>query len=191
MMRRFALKLVAAAGLVLTGCASAPPPAPTVAEGKDVGFNQREYVLGPSDKLRVIVFGETNLSNEFVISPAGILSMPLIGGVPADGVTVAGLEEAIAAKLRAGYLNDPRVSVEVLTYRPFYILGEVSNPGEYAYSPGLTVGRAVATARGYTYRANKSRVYIKRAGDAQEFSYPAETTVIRPGDVIRIPERLF
>ena len=131
MKRRFALKLVAAAGLILTGCASAPPPAPAFVEGKDTPFNQRDYVLGPTDKLRVIVFGEPNLSNEFVISPAGILSMPLIGGVPADGVTVAALEEAIAAKLRAGYLNDPRVSVEVLIYRPFYILGEVGSPGEY------------------------------------------------------------
>jgi protein involved in polysaccharide export with SLBB domain len=125
-----------------------------------------------------------------VISQTGVISLGLIGPVQADGVTVAALENAIAEKLRNGYLRDPRVSVEVLTYRPFYILGEVRNPNSYPYSPGLTVARAVATAQGYTYRANQTRVFIKRGSD-QETAYPTEGTVILPGDIVRVPERFF
>lgn len=191
MTRRFAFLLVATAGVVLASCAKEPPPAASVAPGSAAEFNVRSYVLGPSDRLRMIVFGEPSLTGEFAISPAGVLALPLIGSVQADGVTVAALESAITEKLKGGYLNDPRVSVEVLTYRPFYILGEVRNPGQYPYVPGLTVGRAVATAQGYTYRANVNRVFIKRADDTRELTYPSEGTVLRPGDVIRIPERYF
>jgi polysaccharide export outer membrane protein len=179
-------------GLALAACASEPMSAAAAPpEGKPETFNQREYVLGVGDKIKITTFNEISLSGDFSVSPAGVISFPLVGAIQADGLTVAALETAIADKLRAGYLNDPRVSLEVLTYRPFYILGEVRNPGTYTYAPGLTVGRAVATANGYTYRANTKKVFIKHQGQNQELSYPAEGTEILPGDTVRIAERFF
>ena len=151
-----------------------------------------EYHLGAGDKVRVIVYGEESLSGEFFVSGGGTISFPLIGEVPAAGQNVTSLQEAIAARLRDGYLKEPRVSVEVLTYRPFYILGEVNRPGEYPYTNNLTVMNAVATAQGFTYRADTKRVFVKRAVDASEQAYPlTSTTPVAPGDTIRIGERFF
>jgi protein involved in polysaccharide export with SLBB domain len=151
-----------------------------------------EYVLGPGDKLRIIVHESPDLTGEFLVGGSGTVSMPLIGDVPAGGLTVRQLADAIAAKLTPDYLKNPRVSIEVLNFRPFDILGEVNKPGSYAYRPGMTILNAVAMAGGFTYRANKSTMYIKRAKDqdAQEEEATAETTV-QPGDVIRIKERFF
>lgn len=196
MFRKLALSSAAVVALGLAACGTLPSlvqepmAAPQTAIAEAATFDQRAYVLGVNDRLRVTVFNEANLSNDFVVSQTGVIAMALIGPVQAEGVTVAALESAIAEKLRAGYLRDPRVSVEVLTYRPFYILGEVRSPNSYPYSPGLTVARAVATAQGYTYRANQNRVFIKRGSD-QEVAYPAEGTVILPGDIVRVPERFF
>ena len=131
--------------------------------------------------------------SKLALSSAVMLALGLAacqGLPPLVQEPVAAPPMAIAEKLRNGYLRDPRVSVEVLTYRPFYILGEVRSPNSYPYSPGLTVARAVATAQGYTYRANQNRVFIKRGSD-QEVAYPAEGTVILPGDIVRVPERFF
>jgi protein involved in polysaccharide export with SLBB domain len=151
-----------------------------------------EYRLGPGDKTRIIVFGEQDLTGEFFVSGGGKIAFPLIGEVDAAGLTMPQLQRAIEAKLADGYLKQPRVSAEVLNYRPFYILGEVMKPGEYPYSNGLTVLNAVATAQGFTYRADTKHVYIKRAGtdgDNQHQLGPA--TLVEPGDTIRIGERLF
>ena len=110
----------------------------------------------------------------------------------AAGLTIRAFQDEVQAAFRDGYLKDPKVSAEVLDYRPFYILGEISKPGEYPYTNGLTVLNAVATAGGFTYRANKGRVYIKRNNDAQEHNLPlTSTTAVAPGDTIRIGERLF
>ncbi len=151
-----------------------------------------EYRLGPADKLRVNVFGEEALTGEFLVGGSGKISLPLIGEVQAAGLTISQFQEEIAAALRQGYINTPRVSAEVLNYRPFYILGEVNKPGEYPYTNSLTVLNAVATAEGFTYRADTRRVYIKRANGANEQAFPLTTaTQVAPGDTIRIGERFF
>lgn len=151
-----------------------------------------DYQLGSGDQLRVIVFGEESLSGEFVVDGSGYVSMPLVGEVLAKGKTVREFQRNVADSLKQGYLKDPRVSAEVLNYRPYYILGEVKTSGEYPYSDGLTVLNAVATAGGFTYRANTKIVLIKRAGGRTEEEYPlTATTPVQPGDTIRISERLF
>lgn len=151
-----------------------------------------EYHLGAGDKIRVITFGEDALTGEFFVSGAGKVSMPLIGEVNAAGLSIPQFQKEVEDALKDGYLKEPRVSVEVLTYRPFYILGEVTKPGEYPYTNGLTVLNAVATANGFTYRANTKRVFIKRADSTEEQEFPlTSTTPVAPGDTIRIAERFF
>ena len=121
------------------------------------------------------------------------MALPLIGAVDVLSRSVGDVQSAIETRLKDGYLKDPRVSIEVLTYRPFYILGEVNRPGEYPYTAGLTITRAVATAQGYTYRANTRRVFIKHAGQAEEVRVSSSEAgvLVMPGDIIRVPERLF
>jgi protein involved in polysaccharide export with SLBB domain len=151
-----------------------------------------EYRLGSGDKIRVITFGEQELTGEFLVSGDGKVSLPLIGDLNAQGLTVPEFQHMVEAALKQGYLKDPKVSIEVLTYRPFYILGEVKNPGTYAYTNGLTVMNAVATAGGFTYRANTHRVFIQRQGDKESTPFSLDPqTPVAPGDTIRIPERLF
>ncbi len=151
-----------------------------------------EYRLGSGDRLRVIVFGEDTLSGEYTVDGSGAVSLPLIGEVAADGLTLREFQRAVEAELREGYLNDPRVSAEVMNFRPYYIMGEVRDPGEYPFTSGLTVINAVATAGGFSYRANTRRVFIKRAGSDREVEYPLTVnTPVQPGDTIRIGERFF
>lgn len=151
-----------------------------------------EYRLGAADKLRVNVFGEEALTGEFIVGGSGKVSLPLIGEVQAAGLTIGQFQEEIAQALRQGYINEPRVSAEVLNYRPFYILGEVNKPGEYPYTNNLTVLNAVATAEGFSYRADTRRVFIKRADASGEQTFPLTTaTQVAPGDTIRIGERFF
>lgn len=153
-----------------------------------------EYRLAPGDKLRVIVFGEETLTGEYVITSGGNLSFPLIGNLKATDKTVEQLQAAVATALNDGYVNNARVSIQVLSFRPFYILGEVNRPGEYPVSTGLTLQQAVASAGGYTYRANTRRVYLKRA-DANEESRldlrHGPLVIVHAGDTIRIAERHF
>lgn len=151
-----------------------------------------DYRLGAADKVRILIFDEPSLSGEFFVNANGKLSLPLIGDVQAAGVTTTALAGNIQRKLADGYLKEPRVSIDVLTFRPFYILGEVNKPGEYPYSSGLTVLNAVATAEGFTYRASKKTVIIKHAGEAEEEKVSLTPDLrVRPGDTIRIRERLF
>lgn len=151
-----------------------------------------DYRLGVADKVRIIVFDEPSLSGEFLVNANGSLSMPLIGDVPVAGFTASAVTDAIRKRLADGFLKDPQVSIDVLTFRPFYILGEVNKPGEYPYSSGLTVFNAVATAQGFTYRANKKRVVVKHAGATEETKEKLTPDLqVRPGDTIRIQERLF
>jgi polysaccharide export outer membrane protein len=150
------------------------------------------YRLGAGDKLSVNVFGENELSGEFLVGDDGRVELPLIGGVPAKGQTVTEFQNAVVARYSSGYLKDPKVSVSVLNYRPFFIQGEVGKGGEYPYKAGLTVQDAVAIAGGYSYRANTDKAFIRRAGADREIEVNLVQRVpINPGDIVRIPERFF
>jgi len=151
-----------------------------------------DYKLGSGDKVRILVYNEPNLSGEFLVNASGQLAVPLIGDVTALDRTTTEIRKEIETKLAAGYLRSPQVSIDVLIFRPFYILGEVNKPGDYPYSTGLNVLRAVATANGYTYRADKRHVYLKRAGEKAETKYSiSDNPSLHPGDTIRIGERYF
>lgn len=150
------------------------------------------YILGPGDRLRVVVFGQTELSGEFSVNVDGSVSYPLVGAVPAAGSTPEALEAAIAAALVPDYMRDPQVSVEVLSYRPYFIMGEVKAPGSYPYMSGLDVHSAIAVAGGYTYRAKKKYVVLTRAqGSTKDRREVPPGTPILPGDIIEVPERFF
>jgi polysaccharide export outer membrane protein len=167
--------------------ASAPPSPAASEQGGETA-----YRLGPGDKLRIITFGETSLTGEFSVNDVGQVSLPLVGSIKANGLTVSQLAAAITLALQNGYIKTPSVSVEVLNNRPFYILGEVLRPGEYPYISGLTITSAVATAGGYTYRANTHRVFIRGVHDASEHALTVTGDLrISPGDTIRVPERYF
>jgi protein involved in polysaccharide export with SLBB domain len=150
------------------------------------------YTLGVDDKVTIVVFGEDSLSKEYSIGPNGMISVPLIGNVQALGKTAGELQTEIATKLAAGYIKDPSVSIQITTFRPFYILGEVTKPGEYPFRDGLTVTAAVATAEGFTYRARKKYVFIKHSGAADEVRVDVTPNLlVQPGDTIRFAERHF
>ncbi|MDE2181432.1 MAG: polysaccharide export protein [Alphaproteobacteria bacterium] len=181
------LVLTTATAWSQTTASVAPPSAPTASPVTDAS-----YVLGVGDKLHVTIFGEPDLTGDFDVGDGGYLRLPLIKQIKAAGLTIGQLETQISAQLSKGYLKDPRVSIEVTNYRPFYIIGEVNKPGEYAYVNGMNVLTAVALAGGYTYRADDSDVYIRRKGGTKEQSAPADqTTKIEPGDIIRVGERFF
>ncbi len=178
------------------GAVSPPPSIGEMPPGDPAGAAEAEaapesaYRLGSGDQLRVIVFGEEELSGEFEVGDAGTVSLPLIGQVDAEARTLRSFEKAVEERLRDGYLKDPRVSAEVLNYRPFYILGEVDEAGEYPFVSGMHVLNAVALAGGFTHRANTRKVFITRGAEEREFRATHETPV-QPGDLIRVPERFF
>ncbi len=187
MMFRLAGLSVLGAGLAVSGCATqdAPPEPANLSQVSD-------YRLGAGDALRVIVFGEEQLSGEFRVDGSGSVAMPLIGEVPARNRTPREVENDIARRLEKGYVREARVSVEVLNHRPFFILGEVRNPGQYAYVNGMTALSAVAMAGGFTYRAKDDYVLVTRGSDPKKHLYKAPiTTPVMPDDVVRIPERYF
>jgi protein involved in polysaccharide export with SLBB domain len=162
------------------------PPGGTIDRSSD-------YKLGAGDRMRIIVYGQQNLTGEYVLDGQGVLAFPLIGQVPANGMTPAQLERTIVAKLHPDYLRNPSVSVEVMTRRPFYIVGEVKNPGSYPYVSGMTVINAIALAGGFTYRARESSFYIKRADQSGQVGRITanQETMVQPGDVIMVRERYF
>ena len=149
------------------------------------------YRLGSGDRIKVIVFGEEELSGELEVDSTGSVAMPLIGTVRASGRTVRQMENNIADKLRGDYLINPKVSIEVLNYRPFYIIGEVKTPGEYPYRAGMTVINAVGIAGGFTFRADEEDITISRGGSNADPRKARRGTVVRPGDVVRVKERFF
>ena len=152
----------------------------------------RDYQLGPGDLLRIVVFGHEDLSGEFEVKGTGHVSLPLIREVKAAGLTLRQFEQAVIDALKPDFLINPRVSVDVLNYRPFYIIGEVKRPGSYPYVNGMTVVNAIALAGGYTYRAKENKVLITRASDAERKQEPADhQSVVLPGDVIEVPERFW
>lgn len=183
--RRTLLRILAlGAGAGVAACATMPSTPDDVAQ-------QTEYRLGPGDQLRITVFNEQDLTGQYVVGSQGTIAYPLVGEVQAAGLTVPEFTQSLQAALEA-YLRQPNVAVEVANYRPFFILGEVQRPGTYPYSASLTVLNAVATAGGFTYRANRSRVFIRHANEAEEHAYPLTiATPVLPGDTVRIGERLF
>ncbi|HTT98008.1 MAG TPA: polysaccharide biosynthesis/export family protein [Rhizomicrobium sp.] len=151
-----------------------------------------DYRLGTGDKVRVTVYDETDLSGEFEIDATGYVRLPLIGQVKAGGSTAYQLEGTIEQSLMDGYLKNPRVSVEVTTYRPFYIIGQVSKPGQYPYTNNMSALDAVGVAGGFTDHAVESTLYIRHEGATKEVEVPADETVkIRPGDVVRVDQTAF
>ncbi|KJV09593.1 hypothetical protein VZ95_10505 [Elstera litoralis] len=151
-----------------------------------------EYRLGPGDRVRVQVFNEADLSGDYDIDGTGQISLPLIGQMTAGGQRVSDLEATILKALSNGYLKNPRVTVVVLTYRPFYIYGEVRLPGGYAYVNGMRMVNAVVLAGGYTPRARQGRLLITRLIDGKKTELEGnDDTPVLPGDIIRVPERFF
>lgn len=148
------------------------------------------YRLGSGDKIKVTVFGHEDMSGEFSVAGNGSVSLPFIGGIKAGGLTIDELERAIVKRLTPDYLKNARVSVEVLNFRPFDIIGEVTKPGSYPYRSGMTVINAVAMAGGFTYRAKENSFRIKRAGSDRTETAKRDTVVF-PGDVIEVLERWF
>lgn len=186
----FGFALTAGAAARAEDGASATPPTQQ-ASAQPTEDASADYRLGSGDKLRVIVYGEEDLSGEFDVTGAGKVSLPLIGQVQAAGLTLDEFEKEVTNKLANGYLNHPKVSAEVLNYRPFYIIGEVTKPGQYPYTNGMTVLNAVAVAGGFTYRANNDSVFITRGDGKEEEFKTSQQVKVLPGDVVRVPERFF
>jgi polysaccharide export outer membrane protein len=179
-----------------------PPPAPRATEARyrvappvaptSYASAEPPYTLGAGDKLRVVVFGQDGISNTYIVDAGGNVSLPLIGTVPARGLTTQQLSARIAERLKQGYVREPHVTVEVETYRPFFILGEVTTPGQYPYVADMTVEKAIAIAGGFSPRAFKTTVEVTRNAPGERFkgdvplNYP-----LRPGDTVLVKERWF
>ncbi len=150
------------------------------------------YQLDSGDRLRIVVFGQDGLSNSYAVDAAGNITMPLIGAVPARGVSTAQLAREVAARLRNGFIREPHVAIEIENYRPFFILGEVTYPGQYPFVPNMTVQTAVAIAGGFTPRAYRWRAQLTRSQGGQTYSTEVPPTyALRPGDTVSIDERWF
>jgi polysaccharide biosynthesis/export protein len=189
-MKRILIPIALAASLALTACGQ---HGRTFHHSEAFAASLHEpYTLASGDRLRVLVFGQDSLSNSYTVDGLGHVSMPLIGSVAALGQTTKSLEQQIAAKLRGGFLRDPKVSVEVEQYRPFFILGEVTSSGQYPFVNGMTVQTAVAIAGGFQPRADRHVAQISRMiqGEVVTGKVPLDTPV-RPGDTITVRERFF
>ncbi len=189
-MKRIKISIVLAATLALGACGQ---------HGRTFHHSEafmaslhEPYTLASGDRLRVLVFGQDSLSNSYTVDSVGHISMPLIGSVAAMGQTTRSLEGQIAGKLRGGFLRDPKVSVEVELYRPFFILGEVTSSGQYPFVNGMTVQTAVAIAGGFQPRADRHVAHVSRMinGEIVMGKVPLDTPV-RPGDTVTIRERYF
>jgi len=170
------------------------PPAAAMAQAPaaEPVIEQPAYMLDSGDKLRVVVFGQEGLSNSYSVDAAGMITMPLIGPVPARERTTTGLSRAIAEKLRNGYIREPHVAVEIEAYRPFFILGEVTAPGQYPYVANMTAETAIAIAGGFTPRAEKKTVEVSRSAERQLYRGRVPLAFqIRPGDTVLVRERWF
>jgi polysaccharide biosynthesis/export protein len=173
--------------LLLGGCANTPY-VPDATHSELVA----PYQLDSGDQLRVVVFGQDDLSSTYVVDQAGKISMPLIGSVPARGVTTAAIENEIGKRLRNGFLRNPDVSVEVDKYRPFFAMGEVGTPGQFAFLPGMTIQQAIAVAGGFTPRADKYSVEVTRSyGGRVESARLKLSDPVMPGDTLYVRERLI
>lgn len=176
---------------------NAAPPAqatPAAQSGQTAALKADDsYRLGSGDRVRITVYGQPELTGEYAVDGSGQMSYPLVGQLRAGGLTAHELEQALIGKLSPNYLKNPSISVEVLTYRPFYIVGEVRTPGSYPFVSGMTVLNAVALAGGFTYRARENSFYVTRTGEdgsKNKITAGAEATIL-PGDIITVRERYF
>ncbi len=149
------------------------------------------YVIGPSDKLRVTIYGEKDLSKVYKVDGLGVVSVPLIGQIKVAGITLRQAEQLLVLALSDGYLVDPSVAIEIAEFRPFYIMGEVRRPGSYNYIDGMSVLNAVAVSGGFTYRANTKNIEVIRGNAQGDVSKVPPTAQVLPGDIIRVKERFF
>ena len=158
-------------------------------------YTNKSYQLGAGDQLRIITYGEDQLTGEFRVDDQGNIALPLLGSVPVGGLSPEGLADKLAGELRRrNLLQDPSVSVEVLAYRPIFVLGEVAKPGQYPYQPGMTMLTAVAVAGGFTYRAVEDYAADVRTTDTRSAAVEGRITprtLVAPGDVIKVYERRF
>lgn len=177
---------------------SAPNTTSTAASAQPSGRSAAlraddSYRLGSGDRVRVTVYGQPELTGEYAVDGGGQMSYPLVGQIRAGGLTAHELEQALIGKLSPNYLKNPSISVEVLTYRPFYIVGEVRTPGSYPFVSGMSVLNAVALAGGFTYRARENSFYVTRTaedGSKNKITAGADATIL-PGDIITVRERYF
>ena len=179
---RFGLIIAVLGALVLSACSASTPM-----QAVDPAPAQAQYKLGAGDKLIINVFGDKNLSGERQVDGAGAFTFPLIGNVQAGGLSSGELEALLEGKLKE-YMRQPNVSVEIVSYRPFYIVGEVRRPGSYPYVDGMTVMNAIAIAGGFTYRAQEKDFVIQRNNSS---AGAGQISRIAPGDVIVVRERFF
>jgi polysaccharide export outer membrane protein len=170
-----------------------PAPTPVAyAAAPMPAANDDAYRLDAGDKLRVVVYGQDGLTNTYAIDAGGSITMPLVGAVPARGRTPARLAAEISARLRNGYIRDPSVAVEIESYRPFFILGEVAAPGQYPYVPNMSVESAVAIAGGFSPRARRDNVTLTHTDASGSMRVVAPLgTVLSPGDTVLVGERWF
>jgi polysaccharide export outer membrane protein len=183
------LAIAGACLFTIAACSRTPAPEMPAALAQQ---SSSVYRLGLGDKLRVYVFGEKDLSGQFQVSSKGTIAMPLIGEVPAAGLTARELQAALTERFSQGYLRHPDVTVEVYDFRPYFVLGEVARPGQFPTQEGLTLIGAIASAGGFTYRANQKSIFLRRAGSNREYRVdPNAPIIIAPGDVIRVGERYF
>ena len=181
------------AGVLLTASLTACAPRGPLPVSEAPAASLVAHPLAPGERLRVTIYGEPALTGEYALNTAGELAFPLAGTIQAAGRTPTELADELGSVLRSrGYLTDPHVVIEVLAYRPVYVLGEVNQPGEFPYRPGMTALAAVANAQGFTYRARQNIVFIKRADEAEEREVRLTSDlVVQPGDIVRIGERYF
>jgi polysaccharide biosynthesis/export protein len=175
--------LQAKAGLPAYAAAAAPQARPRASTA---------YKLDAGDRLRITVFGQAGLSNSYIVDAAGTITMPLVGAVPARGLTTDQLGRAVAERLRQGYIREPQVAIEIEAYRPFFIYGEVTAPGQYPYLANMTVENAIAVAGGFGPRADQNKIALSRTvgGETMRFAVGLHDP-LRPGDTLRIGERWF
>jgi len=171
--------------VLVSGCAGKPlPAAPLVGE--------TSYQLGRGDRIKVAVYGQPTLSGEFAVGGKGEVSLPLVGSVAVKGLTIEQFRSEFEMRLARDYFRNPQVSAEIVSFRPVYILGEVAAPGEFRFEEGMTVYSLVARAGGFSYRADKKRVYVRRDAETKESGFALESgSAVQPGDTVRIGEKMF
>jgi polysaccharide export outer membrane protein len=181
--------------LALTGCenyATLPPLNDAERDALIKSAQTTSPFLKPGERIKITVFGEDRLSGDYEIDPAGFVSLPLAGTIKAAGLSKQQMEAELARKFRNEYLRDPKVTVDVSSFRPIYVYGEVGHAGEFPFRSGLNVISALALAGGTTYRASRNNVLIQHLGESGFREYPLNSTIpILPGDIVRVPERYF
>jgi protein involved in polysaccharide export with SLBB domain len=179
--------LALAATLCMTGCGSSVPGG-----APPVPLAGQPVPLGPGDRIHVTVYGQDLMTNDYMVDRDGSIALPLAGRIMVGGMVTADAEASIRKALAKGIVVKPDVTVDVIQYRPIYVIGEVNKPGAYDYTSNIVMINAVALAGGFTYRASKEGVTVLRGAEASEQRYHAtQTTALQPGDVVVVPERFF